>query len=95
MAAVSVEQANRVLKPSVEAFQRLGEFPYPVCLFFFTMVNDKGYIAWLLEPVVAQGQAKLVRKDVAECEEMDEHTIDYIVESVNAWYDASATAKAV
>jgi hypothetical protein len=93
MSPVSVEHANKVLKPSVEAFQRLGGFLYPVCLFFFTMVHNKGYFAWLLEPVSDQGQPRLAKKDVAECEEMDHHTVDRIVERVNAWYDASATAK--
>jgi hypothetical protein len=82
-----------VLKPSVEAFRKLGGFLCPVCLFFFTMVNDKGYFAWLLEPVIVQGQPRLAQKDVAECEEMDDHTVDRIVERVSAWYDASATAK--
>jgi hypothetical protein len=94
MSPVSVDHANRVLKPSVDAFQRLGEFPYPVCLFFFTMVNDKGYFAWLVEPIIADGKPRLVQKRAPECAEMNEHTVDRIVEFVSAWYDASAAATA-
>jgi hypothetical protein len=43
MAPVTAEQADAELRPSLKAFQRRGPFPYPVCLFFFTMREDRAY----------------------------------------------------
>ena len=43
MAPVTAEHANKVLKPTVEWFQRLGQFPYPVCLFYFTVRDEQAF----------------------------------------------------
>ena len=31
------------------------DLPFPVCLFFFTLDNDKGYYRWILEPIIKEG----------------------------------------
>jgi len=31
------------------------DLPFPVCLFFFTLDNDKGYYRWILEPIIHEG----------------------------------------
>ncbi len=60
MAPVTLPHANELLGPSVQRFHRNGHFPYPVCLFLFTMREDHAYVTWLLEPVItAQGKPKL------------------------------------
>jgi hypothetical protein len=41
--AVTEEHLNKVLRPAMQSFQRVGQFPYPVCLFHFTMDDDQGY----------------------------------------------------
>src|SRR5438876_7868466 len=43
MSPVGEEHANRILQPSIRAFQRLDQPGFPVCLFFFTMQDDQGY----------------------------------------------------
>src|SRR6266511_2513683 len=37
MDPVTEEQLNQMLLPTMQSLQRLGQFPYPVCLFHFTM----------------------------------------------------------
>src|SRR5262245_25210559 len=41
--AVTEEHLNKVLRTTMQAIARAGEFPYPVCLFHFTMDDDQGY----------------------------------------------------
>jgi hypothetical protein len=89
MAPVTPEQANALLHPSVSSFRELGTFPYPVCLFFFTMRDDKGYFTWLLEPLVnGQGKPRLRARSEADCKPLDREAIDRIVATVDHWYDA-------
>src|SRR5882724_12920095 len=52
---VTVEQANRVLGPTMAQFQGMRKFTYPVCLFFFTMRGEQAFFSWLAEPVVTDG----------------------------------------
>src|SRR5271169_157438 len=35
--AVTEDQLNKLLRPRMQSFLQIGEFPYPVCLFHFTM----------------------------------------------------------
>ncbi len=89
MAPTTTEHADQVLGPSLKAFRRLGQFPYPVCLFFFTMRDDRAYYTWLLEPVVTpRGKPKLARRAEAACEPLDNGGLDQLVSRVHAWYDA-------
>jgi hypothetical protein len=88
MSPVTPEQANKVLRFSVQRFKRLGPFSCPVCLFFFTMRDNQGYSTWLLEPTVEQGHPRLVPREEPDCEILDNDTLGQIVAAVNAWYDA-------
>jgi hypothetical protein len=86
---VSPEHANKVLKPTMGHFQRMGKFPYPVCLFFFTMRDDQAFYTWLAEPVVTDdGQPRLVHHKEADCKVLNDESLDRIISQVSAWYDA-------
>jgi hypothetical protein len=89
MSPVKPENANPLLAPSVQGFQRNGHFTFPVCLFFFTMRDDQGYYTWLLEPVItAQGKPKLTTRAAADCEPLNRDSLDRIVTRVGAWHEA-------
>src|SRR4051812_11524019 len=49
---VTEEGANARLRPTMKNLQRLGQFPFPVCLFYFTMQNNEGFFVWVSEPSV-------------------------------------------
>jgi len=86
---VTLEQAGQVVAPPVRDFQRRGTFPYPVCLFFFTMRDDRGYYTWLREPTVTkQGRPRLSVCAEPDCKVLDEESLSQLVETINAWYDA-------
>jgi len=89
VAPATVEQANKILTPTVASFQRLGRFTYPVCLFFFTMREDQAFFAWLAEPILGEdGSPRLHPPKQADCRELDNDGLDAIVDRVLAWYDA-------
>jgi hypothetical protein len=92
MAPVDPEQANALLRPAVVGFRNRGTFPYPVCLLFFTMRDDRGYYTWLLEPLVnGQGKPRLRERSEADCRPLDKEGINQIVATVDRWYDALYT----
>jgi hypothetical protein len=39
----TADGANKVLGPTMGQFQGMRKFTYPVCLFFFTMRDEKAY----------------------------------------------------
>lgn len=86
--AATEEQLNPVLRPTMQALQRLGQFPYPVCLLYFTMDDDQGYSTWVAEPEVAGGAPRLLTHGVAHCRKLDRAALDEIVSRVDRWYDA-------
>jgi hypothetical protein len=89
MAPVSAEQADAEVGPWLKGFRRHGAFPYPVCLFFFTMREDRAFYTWLLEPVITpQGKPKLASGTAPDCRQLDSEALDDIVNRVSAWYDA-------
>lgn len=65
-----------------------GELPFPVCLFFFTMENDKAYYRWIKEPVVETDKApKLEIPKAKVLKSLGTAELNKIVSKVNRWYD--------
>jgi hypothetical protein len=81
-------QLAKVLQPTMQSFRRVGPFPYPVCLFHFSMDDDQGYYTWVAEPVIAEGQPRLLLHESARCRKLDEAALGEIVAEVDRWYDA-------
>jgi hypothetical protein len=48
--AVTAAHLDKMLRPTMQGFLRIGPFPYPVCLFSFTMDDDLAYTTWVAEP---------------------------------------------
>jgi hypothetical protein len=74
-------QANLILPQNAQP-TNLHDLPFPVCVFLFSMTDDRGYYCWLkLDPT----QSTL---NMAGWAELEVHSIEPIINQVNAWYDA-------
>ncbi|MEW6491928.1 MAG: DUF4365 domain-containing protein [Cyanobacteriota bacterium] len=77
------------IKLDLEPLQSLAELPFPVCLFFFTLENDKGYYKWILEPILeGQNNSKLFFNKSNSFKKLTDEEISNIISSVNSWYDS-------
>jgi hypothetical protein len=89
VAPVAAEEANRVLRPALQQLSSPGEFPYPVCLFYFTMANDEGRYTWVAEPLVDEAGRPILQVHAeADCQPLTSAALDGIVRRVERWYDA-------
>jgi hypothetical protein len=88
MAPVTDNQANKVLRPSVQAMVRRGEFPFPVCLLYFTMQNNEGRYTWIAEPVLENCRPVLTYHGKADARKFDKEALDSIIDKINLWFDA-------
>jgi hypothetical protein len=87
------EQLAKVLKPALRQLPRLRETALPVCLLYFTMQDDQGYFAWLIEPVVTEeGKPKLRSPAASKLAPLDMRALDDIVQQVRRWYEALVAA---
>jgi hypothetical protein len=84
---VTIEQANKILGPTMGQFRGMRKFTYPVCLFFFTMREDQAFFSWLAEPILSDGAPKLVHHDKADCVELTDELLGQVVEQIVSWYD--------
>jgi hypothetical protein len=44
------------------SIREVADVPLPLCLFVFTMSDDKGYYGWLKEPTVADPRLPVLRR---------------------------------
>ncbi|HYT91462.1 MAG TPA: hypothetical protein VEL76_22300 [Gemmataceae bacterium] len=86
--AVTEAQLDKMLRPAMKSFLRSGQFPYPVCLFHFSMDDDQGYSTWVAEPAVTEAGPRLLMHEVPHCRKLDTAALDEIVAQVDRWYDA-------
>ena len=61
------------------------KFTCPVCLFFFTMSDERAYFSWLAEPVLTDGAPKLIHDGKADCVELTDDRLDRVVERIVEW----------
>jgi hypothetical protein len=92
MTPVTIDNANKQLKPTMANVRMKGPFIYPVCIFYFTVKDDKGYYTWAYEPVVGKdGTPALRYRSEAHCHVLDDGSLGALIEKVNHWYDAYFT----
>jgi hypothetical protein len=75
---MTADHANKVLGPTMEQFQGMRKFTYSVCLFFFTMRDERAYFSWLAKPVLT-GAPKLVHHGKADCAELTDDLLGQVV----------------
>lgn len=80
--------ANKMLRFGITRTLHNRKFLYPVGLVAFSMTNDEGFYSWLDEPRIIDGFPSLHRHTDAHSFKLDRESLDRIVDSVNAWYDA-------
>jgi hypothetical protein len=72
-----------------------SEAPFPLCLFLFTMSDDRGYYRWVKKPVVASAEKAALGADgPTEWRPLDDEALQCIVDSVDAWYEARQRPRA-
>ena len=86
--AVSLANANKILEPTMGQFRGMRKFTYPVCLFLFTLKDERALFSWLAEPVITGTVPKLVHHEKAHCVPLTDEALSQIVEQIVAWYDA-------
>jgi hypothetical protein len=75
--------------------QHLAAAPLPLCLFVFTMADDRGYYGWLKEPVVGvDGIAVLRPVDSIQWHDLNGDGLSEILQAVNDWYKSQPYSKA-
>ncbi|MBF2025295.1 MAG: DUF4365 domain-containing protein [Oscillatoriales cyanobacterium C42_A2020_001] len=72
------------------------EFPFPVCLFFFSLEDNHAYYKWLIEPVFENEKtAELVTNTKHQFYPLTTESVDEIVSIINHWYDNRKHLKVV
>ena len=74
------------LEPPLE--RSVTELPFPLCVFVFTMRDDRGYVTWLKAPAIGARRAALRAANGNDWSELDPAMIASIVRDVERWYDA-------
>jgi Domain of unknown function (DUF4365) len=77
---------------SPQEHQYFQELPFPVCILFFTMDDDRGYYNWIKFPQVANKHLRPVEEDSWKV--LNDSSIEQIVEEVNHWYDEKSHSAA-
>jgi hypothetical protein len=52
MTPVTLEGADKQVKPVLGKVRSIGPFHFPVCVFYFRVKEDQDYYCWAYEPVV-------------------------------------------
>jgi len=68
------------------------DLPFPVCVLFFTMEDDKGYYKWLKYPTGANESLRSLEQN--QWRSLDECQVGQIIEEVNAWYNGKSHSAA-
>jgi hypothetical protein len=72
--------------------QYFQELPFPVCFFFFTMEDDKGYYKWIKSPHALNKHLRSAEEEPWHV--LSESSIAQMVEEVNSWYDEKSHSAA-
>jgi Domain of unknown function (DUF4365) len=83
----SAGELNRLMKrPQVRS---VADVPFPLCMFVFTMSDDRGYFGWLKEPVVGSRRSTSLRTpEHLVWGELDPDGMTEIVHTIESWYEA-------
>ncbi len=72
---------------------RVGEYPFPVGIFVFDMITDRGRFGWIVEPVVNSSRnPELVKPTPIYTRPITNDEIQRVLDEVNAWYGCRLTA---
>lgn len=64
------------------------DIPFPVCLFFFTVDDDKGHWGWIQQPIVnADTGSRLLFQERVPLSPLTAQEVTRIVSEVDRWYN--------
>lgn len=70
-----------------------NDIPFPICLFFFSMSDDKAYYRWIKEPVIdAENWPYLEMSQSQTLTALTNQELARIIAEVDIWYDKRNTA---
>lgn len=82
-------QADALLRHPVRDSAGYGPFPYPVCLFYFTMEDNGAWYTWVVEPAESdEGKPVLRLRGEADCRPLDKKALKEVIAQVDSWYEA-------
>jgi hypothetical protein len=82
----SEQEAAGFLNQWAKARKRVQYLPFPVLILAFSMVNDEGYYAWRLEPVVKLGDPLLRLNRSFKAHKTTRKGLDTITDEIDGWY---------
>jgi hypothetical protein len=69
--------------------------PFPICVFLYTMSDDRGYYRWIKEPVVGTRGKPVLRSPADPVwRALDGAELGHIIEAVDSWYAAQQQPQA-
>lgn len=68
-----------------------SEATFPICMLSFSANSERGWFRWIVEPVVAPGEAGLELSSQIHFEPVTDELLDCVITRVNDWYDARCT----
>lgn len=86
------QQAKRYLKTlwNKTTGKKSARYSLPVLVLLFSMVDDQGYFAWHSYPKLKMESPEIDYPELFDCESINRHTTDAIIQSVIEWYDGFA-----
>ncbi len=73
---------------------RYGPFPFPVVLFYFTMMESQSWYTWVMQPIELEGERmELELRQEADCRPLDDASLNTIIARVDQWYDYAFEGK--
>ena len=84
----TVRAAGKALSSLISRQVANASFSMPITVFFFSMVSDHGFHAWLQEPETNDGVPRLRHHAALECRRLDHASLQEIVDAVNTYFDA-------
>jgi hypothetical protein len=84
----SPEGASKVLNSLLRPKTSRVALSMPVCAFFFSMVDDRGYYAWVKEPITVDGVPRLRHPAKIQCRRLGPESLQEIVECVDIYSQA-------
>ncbi|NEQ18153.1 MAG: DUF4365 domain-containing protein [Moorea sp. SIO3E2] len=77
------QEASLVLSDQEKKY--FQDLPFPVCVLFFTMDDDRGYYRWLKYP--SESNQSLHTLENNQWRSLDQEQVSQIIAEVNAWYN--------
>jgi hypothetical protein len=83
------DETSSQLKETAERIYKIGSCSFPVVLFYFTAKDDRGFFAWIWEPEIDEsGTPKLSFQSSPSLRDLNDKSLDEIVNTSEQWYDA-------